>query len=151
MYRLYRKMTIYGHFSIYSIHFWDPCLNRVVSRTVLYPELCYNEPCYKEVNVYIDFPRFKSFLIQFTQKAAIFTPSIGTPYLLTIPVLKFEIVHSTTSFCVKNIAACIANSVDPDQMQHLIWVYSVCEGLSIPILRVITVQFVHLSILQYSH
>ena len=25
-----------------------------------------------------------------------FTLSVGTPYLLTIPVLKFEIVHSTT-------------------------------------------------------
>ena len=30
----------------------------------------------------------------------VFILSIGTPYLLTILVLKFEIVHSTTSSCV---------------------------------------------------
>ena len=40
-------MTTYGHFSIYSIHFWDPALNRVISK------MCYNEPCYKEVEVYL--------------------------------------------------------------------------------------------------
>ena len=44
--------------------------------------------------------------------------SIGTPYLLTRLVLKFEIVHSTTSLSIKNIAACMANNVDPDQMLH---------------------------------
>ena len=32
--------------------------------------------------------------------ATVFTPSIGTPYLLTILVLKFEIVHSTTCCCI---------------------------------------------------
>ena len=37
----------------------------------------------------------------------------------------------------------MAYSVDPDQMLHsesLILVYTVCSGLSVPILRVITVQ-----------
>ena len=37
----------------------------------------------------------------------------------------------------------MANSVDPDQMQNsacLIWVYTVCKGLSVPVLRVITVH-----------
>ena len=32
----------------------------------------------------------------------------------------------------------MANSVDPDQMRitwHLIWVYTVCSGLSVPISR----------------
>ena len=41
---------------------------------------------------------------------------VGIPYLLTIFVLKFEIIHSSTSWCVYNIAVCMANSVDPDQM-----------------------------------
>ena len=45
----------------------------------------------------------------------IFTLSIGT-YLLTILLLKFEIVPSTTSSCFYNIAVCMANSVGPDQM-----------------------------------
>ena len=37
----------------------------------------------------------------------------------------------------------MANSVDPDQMPHsahLIWVYTVCKGLSVPILWVITIS-----------
>ena len=49
----------------------------------------------------------------------LFTLSIGTPYLLTILVLKFEIVHSTTSLMYLKYCCmytCIANSVDPDQM-----------------------------------
>ena len=36
------------------------------------------------------------------------------------------------------IAGCIANSVDPDQIRILqcpMWVYSVCKGLSVPILK----------------
>ena len=41
--------------------------------------------------------------------------STGTPFLLTILVLNFDIVHSTTSRCVLNIAVWMANSVDPDQ------------------------------------
>ena len=41
------NMTIYDHFfNIIYIHFWDPSLNCVISKT------CYNEPCYKEVVVY---------------------------------------------------------------------------------------------------
>ena len=47
MYRLYRKMTIYGHLSIRSIRFGDPLL------TVLYSKLCYNKECCKEVSVYL--------------------------------------------------------------------------------------------------
>ena len=35
MYRLYRKMTIYGHFSIKSIYFWNPSSNHVISKIVL--------------------------------------------------------------------------------------------------------------------
>ena len=49
MYRLYWKMTIYGHFQynlyIFGIHLW----------TVLYPKPCYNKLCYKEVVVYVGF------------------------------------------------------------------------------------------------
>ena len=33
----------------------------------------------------------------------------------------------------------MAKSVDPDHMRQLIWVYTVCKGLSVPILRVIMV------------
>ena len=32
-YRIYRKMTVYGHFSIKPIHFWDSSLNCVISKT----------------------------------------------------------------------------------------------------------------------
>ena len=53
------------------------------------------------------------FLFLHKNLGTIFTLSIGTPYLLTILVLKFEIVHSTTIDIV-----CMAKSVDPDQMPH---------------------------------
>ena len=81
-------------------------------------------------------------MIWLSWKHTILTQSIGRPYLLTIHVLKFEIVHSTTSWCVQNIAVCMANSVDPVRpciLQHLIWVYTVCKGLSVQILWVIMV------------
>ena len=42
---------------------------------------------------------------------------IGTPYQLTIHVLKFEIVHFSTSLCV-SIPVCMANGVEPDQRVH---------------------------------
>ena len=71
-------------------------------------------------------------------QADVFTLNIVTPHLFTILVLKFEIVHSTTSWCVFNSAGWVANSVHPDQV-HLIWVYTVCRGLSVQILRVIMV------------
>ena len=58
------------------------------------------------------------------------TLSIGTPYLLTIHVLKFEIVHSTTTRCVQNIALCVVNGVDPDQSLH-----SVASDLSLHCLQ----------------
>ena len=35
----------------------------------------------------------------------------------------------------------MANSTDPDQMPHLVWVYIVGQGLSVSILRVIMVMF----------
>ena len=35
MYGLYKKMTIYVHFSIQSIHFWSSTINHVVTKTVL--------------------------------------------------------------------------------------------------------------------
>ena len=41
----------------------------------------------------------------------------------------------------------MTNSVDPDQtprfLRRLIWVYTVCKGLSVPILKVITVVNVY--------
>ena len=51
-------------------------------------------------------------------QCTIFALNIGTPYLLTILVLNFEIVNSTSSWCVKNIAVCMANIVDPDQTPY---------------------------------
>ena len=39
-------------------------------------------------------------------------------YILTILVLEFEIVHSTTRSCSENIAVGIANNVDPDQTPY---------------------------------
>ena len=58
-----------------------------------------------------------------TGSSTVYTLSIGTPYLLTILVLKFEIVRSTMCLCVYNIYGkhvyniYMANSVDPDQIQ----------------------------------
>ena len=49
MYRLYRKMTIYRHFSIKCIHF---CLDTTLLGSDLYPKPSYNEPSYKVVLVY---------------------------------------------------------------------------------------------------
>ena len=66
----------------------------------------------------------------------------GTPYLLTILVLTFGIVHSTICGCVYNIAVYIANSIDLIRcciLQHLIWIFTVLKGLSVPILNAITV------------
>ena len=45
--------------------------------------------------------------------------------------------------CVKT-AGRVTNSVDPEQcrpciLQHLVWVCTVCSGLSVPILRIIVV------------
>ena len=45
----------------------------------------------------------------------IITLSIGTSYLLTILLIKFEVVHFTTSCCVYSIALCMANSLNLDQ------------------------------------
>ena len=68
----------------------------------------------------------------------VFTLSIGTPYLLTILVLKFEIIHSTITWCVLNIAVCMANSVDPNQTPgSAALVYTACKGIPVPILRVL--------------
>ena len=43
----------------------------------------------------------------------VFIISVGTYYLLTIIVLKFEIVHYITWLCVWNTAVCKANSMGP--------------------------------------
>ena len=40
---------------------------------------------------------FEKSVLSGAMTSILFTPSIGTPYLHTILVLKFEIVHSTTS------------------------------------------------------
>ena len=42
--------------------------------------------------------------------------------------------------CLKT-AGWVANSVNPDQMLHLIWVYTVCSDLSVPIISFITVFY----------
>ena len=70
--------------------------------------------------------------------------SIRTPLLIML-VLKFEIVHSTT-FDVSKMAKCVGPDVDHilqirrHNLLCLIWVYTVCKGLFVPILRVITVS-----------
>ena len=48
MYRLYRKDHHLWSFIYIIYNFWDPSL------TLLYPKLCNNEPCYKEVVVYME-------------------------------------------------------------------------------------------------
>ena len=74
----------------------------------------------------------------------VFTVSIGTPYLLTILVLKFEIVRSFTSLsvCMSKLLLYVWHGrVYPDQTLH----YSSDLGLhcyrsrSVSVLRVITV------------
>ena len=54
----------------------------------------------------------------FIQNITVFTLSIGTSYILTMLFLKFGKIHLITFWCVRNIAGWVANSVDPDQMQH---------------------------------
>ena len=48
-------------------------------------------------------------------KAIVINLSTGIPYLLTILVLNSEIVYYLL-MCLKYIAICMANTVDPDQM-----------------------------------
>ena len=73
MYQLYRKMTINGHFSIYVIHF---CLDKTVLGSIFEPSC--NKLSYKEVVVLIKFGchciRTGNFF--FTKKAFIFYFSI---------------------------------------------------------------------------
>ena len=60
-----------------------------------------------------------------------FTLSIQTPQLLTILNRKFEQVQLLPNVVSKNIW--MISSVDPDETPHLrclIWVYTVCSGLS---------------------
>ena len=55
---------------------------------------------------------------KYKKVASVFTLSIGTPYLLTILILKFKIYYSPFYLCVLNIVVYMANGVDPDQMPH---------------------------------
>ena len=64
------------------------------------------------------FSPYDSYGLWFGIHITVFTLSIGTPYLHTILVIKFETVHSTSSWCVESSAGCIVNIVDPDQMPH---------------------------------
>ena len=41
----------------------------------------------------------------------------------------------------QNDAVGMANSVDPDQMSSLVWVCTVCSGISVQKLRIITVFY----------
>ena len=73
----------------------------------------------------------------------VFTLSIGT---LTILVLKSEIVLSTCtiSWCVRNIAVCMANLVDLDQRHFVMSDQGLhCLQRSVPIHRVIMVALKH--------
>ena len=47
----------------------------------------------------------------------IFSLNIATPYLVTILVLKFKIVHSTTGVSLK-YSCMFGKQLDPDQMLH---------------------------------
>ena len=74
--------------------------------------------------------------------STLITQSVGTLYLLTILLLKIEIIHSTP-VVVSNITVCMANSVDPDQMPHFAASdldLHCLQSLYVPILGVITVM-----------
>ena len=67
---------------------------------------------------------------------SILTLSIGTSSSLYILVLKLEQVYFTIPRCIFNIAEWVVDNTDLDQkphiLRHLIWVYTVCSGLSVP-------------------
>ena len=70
-------------------------------------------------------------------RVIVFTLSIGKPYLLTILVLAYEIVHSTTPCCM--YGKTVQTLTKRRALRRLIWVYIVCKDISVPILRDITV------------
>ena len=86
--------------------------------------------------------------IVYPKKISIFSINyrINPKYWDTLSIyhtcLKIWIVHSTTSWCVLTIAACMINSVDPDQMPQNVASdlgLHCLQSLSVPILRVIMV------------
>ena len=61
-------------------------------------------------------------------------------------LLKFEQIHFTTYLWIQGLktAGCMANIVDPDQTPHsvrLIYVFTVCSGMPVKILRVNAVPY----------
>ena len=66
--------------------------------------------------------------------------NIRTPKQLVVITLKFELCGSTIRVMSPNDAAGMANSVDPDQTAPLIWVCTVCLGISVRKLRIVTVM-----------
>ena len=127
MYRLYWKMTIYGHFSIYSIHFG------IHLWTVLYLKSCYNEPGYKEVVVYTpqqtvcrgrwgggggvwELLRFKKKQKTFSLEALLWGPSNEHPHCMFLWRNKkkkyLRIIHSITSRllnCLRGKQCCLTD------------------------------------------
>ena len=67
------------------------------------------------------------------------TITVFTLIIGTILVLKFEIVHTTTFFMFLKYCYLIRHRV----LWRLIWVYTVCKGLFVPILRLIKVQLLY--------
>ena len=80
-------------------------LGRLISAFIVHLE---NQWILKTTSMYSDDP----------YQITVFALSIGTPYLLTILVLKFEIIHFTNLLMCRKYCLCMANSVDHDQMQH---------------------------------
>ena len=66
------------------------------------------------------------------------TPKLWTPKQIAVVILKLSFYYRIMG---QKHAVGIANSVDPDKTawSSLIWVYTVCPGLSVQKLRIITV------------
>ena len=74
--------------------------------------------------------RMKTVQVKEQQSHAItvFTLNIGTPYLITTLILKFEKVFFTSCWCVYNYYCWMSGKQCRDILWHLIWVYTVCSA-----------------------
>ena len=78
----------------------------------------------------------------FAPGITVFTLRIGTPYLLTIIVLKFQqsnLLPLDVSKILLYVWQTVLTLIRRRILRRLIWVYTVCKGLSVPIPRVIMV------------
>ena len=128
---------------IFGIHLW----------TVLYPKPCYNEQCYKEVGVYMQYDKgitpiysniVYNMFCRWKSKDLLSYTGWSESQLYVYPLIHLCKMDSSTSTlwtgpfllegmsglflflpCFNENSVSNANSADPDQ--SLIWVYTICK------------------------